>query len=730
MHFSLRVISGLAIAYWCCAGTLAFGENAAAEATDTGAADDHSAVLAEITVTAQRREQNSQKVPVTLSVVTADTAQSMEITSTSDLVQAIPGLSYTQLFNGAAFYLRGIGKADTNTGQELPVAVYVDGVYLATPTGGLFSLNNISRVEVLKGPQGTLFGRNATGGVIQVVTKDPQQAPSLDASVGFANYGKTQGQIYGTTGITPTLAADIAAYYTSQSDGWGDNINLGGPVYRPRELDLRSKWLWTPTDATSVTLTADYANVWSDVGTAVAVYPGAVGFGGYGNVGWYNINSEVRPYSAYDEFGGNLAVKQDMSWARLNSITSYHDLRERVVDFDGDATPLFGEIAARRYPADTITQELQLLAPASSAVQWIGGVFFLNQTTSTNPLDVSGLALGAGPTFILHQFASQHTTSYAAYGEATFPLGGDDTHLTTGARYTVDKRSLTSQGHDNFDTPYPAIDQSAKWSSPTWRVVLDHQLTPNIFSYAQYSRGFKSGQFNVIAPSSPPVNPEKIDAYEVGLKTTLFDRRLRLNGAAYYYNYTDIQLTRAIVGGNELFNAAKAKMKGFDGDFDFAVTGNFAIRGGLAYFNGVYSSFPDAPAFVPAPGGGNITQVIDASGKFMIDSPKWQGDISAAYLVPTVIGPLSATVLYSINSGYFWAPDNRVRQPEYYLLNATLEWKSPSEVVGVRLWGKNLNNAQYVSFNTEQAFGDQYSVSPPRTFGIDLLYHFGKESGH
>jgi iron complex outermembrane receptor protein len=723
MQAALKLSIGLLIASSVCVQSPAAAQ--AGAGNSSGQSADHSAQLEEVVVTAQRREQDSQKVPISISAFSEKDAEKLGIRSTDELAAVVPGLSYFQLFNGAAFFIRGIGKSDTNTGQELPVAVYIDGAYLATPTGGLFSLNNIDHVEVLKGPQGTLFGRNATGGVVQVVTKQPQQDPSLDVSVGYGNYGKQQESLYGTMGLTPTLAADIAAYYTSQSEGWGHNLNLNTPVYMPREFDLRSKWLWTPNDDTSITLAADFANVYSDVGTALAIWPGATGFLGYKNVGWYNIDSDISPFSAYQQFGVTLTAKENLSWALFNSISSYHDLKERV-NYDGDGTPIFGEVAGRKYPADTLTQELQLLSPKSSTIQWIGGFYFLNQTTATNPLTISGLALGAGPTFVLNQDASQHTDSYAAYGEATFPIAGDDTHLTTGARYTLDKRELWSKSNDNFNDVYPTINQEAQWSSPTWRVVLDHQFTPDVYSYLQYTRGFKSGQFNVIAPSNPPVKPEKIDAYEMGTKTTLFDRRLRLNGAVYYYDYSDIQLTRVILAGNELYNAAKAKIKGADADFDFAATRNLELRGGVSYFDGIYSSFPNAPAFYPAFGGGNTSATIDATGKFMIDSPKWEGNVAAVYTIPSSIGSFSVTGLYSINSGYFFEPDNRVRQPEFHIVNATLEWKSLSETFGIRLWGKNLTNAEYVSFNTENAFGDQYSVSPPRTYGIDLLYHFGK----
>jgi iron complex outermembrane receptor protein len=681
--------------------------------------------IAEVVVTAQRREQSAEKVPIALSVLTADSAQKLGVTSTQDLAVSVPGLSYTQELSGASFYIRGIGKTDANPGQELPVAIYVDGVYLATPTGGVFALNNIDRVEVLKGPQGTLFGRNATGGVIQVVTKDPKQTPSADGYIGYGNYKRTEASFYGTTGITNDLAADIAAYYTGQRDGWGHNITTGSSVYKPRELDLRSKWLWTPSEKTSVTLTGNYSNVYTDIGSDITDYPGSIGFAGHTNPGFYNIDSEINPFNKYHEWGTALTVKQDMSGARFTSISSYQDLQEQVL-YDGDGTSVFNFVAGRNYPAKTFTQELQLLSPADSRIQWIGGLYYLNQTAGLEPLFLYGPGLGAGPAFRLDRYSSQHTDSYAVFGEATTPIINDDTHLTTGARYTIDKRRVHAQDYDNFGDVYAPVQQQAKWSSPSWRLTLDHQFDRNIFGYLQYSRGFKSGQFNVTVPSNPPVKPETLDAYEIGLKSSLFDKRLVVNVAAYFYNYSNIQLGDVTPSGIVTYNAAKARMKGFDGDLELSVTNNFSLKGGLAYLNGMYTSFPNAPEYIPAPGGGNMPITIDASGKSLINAPKWEGTLAAVYLIPTAMGNISLSTQYVRSSGFYFATDNRVKQPAYGLLNATGEWKAPTEVWGIRLWGKNLTRAKVVSYSGETAYGDVYSVTPPLTFGADLLFHFGK----
>jgi iron complex outermembrane receptor protein len=214
--------------------------------------------LAEITVTAARRAQNLQDVPVSISAVTADSAAQMGITGTEQLQTAVPGLVMTRQANGATPYLRGVGFATGDTNGENSVAVYVDGVYQPIPMGNFFDFNNLDRVEVLKGPQGTLFGRNATGGVIQVITKDPSFTPSAEVSAGYANYATSSGAVYATTGVTDKVAIDVSAMYERQNDGWGHDFTTGEPTFRQDNASVRSKILILPDDATKIVIAADY----------------------------------------------------------------------------------------------------------------------------------------------------------------------------------------------------------------------------------------------------------------------------------------------------------------------------------------------------------------------------------------------------------------------------------------------------------------------------------------
>src|ERR1700722_2807142 len=231
-------------------GTTADAPAAAESPGDTGVA------LEEVTVTANRRQESMQNVPLSVTAANAETLAANGITSTSDLSELTPGLVVNVANGWVEPFIRGVGTTANSTGLSSPVAIYVDGVYYAAPTGTLFSFNNIAAIEVDRGPQGTLFGRNATGGVIQVTTKDPSHTPLLDVQAGAANYRT------GTGGVTDTLAGDIAVHYSKQDEGYGVNLypGTGRDVYTNREADVRSKWLWTPTERDKITVALDYSN--------------------------------------------------------------------------------------------------------------------------------------------------------------------------------------------------------------------------------------------------------------------------------------------------------------------------------------------------------------------------------------------------------------------------------------------------------------------------------------
>jgi iron complex outermembrane recepter protein len=241
------------------------------------AGDANSDALQEVTVTAQRREQNLQDVPISVQAFSEAALLNAGVTDVYQLGTITPSLNMTQQLIAVTPSIRGVGSPDASVGQESPVATYVDGVYLANPNASIFQFNSVERIEVLKGPQGTLFGRNATGGLVQVITKDPSQVTSGEATASYGNYQDIGAKLYATTGITDSVAADISGIFQDQRQGWGRNLTTGTEDNLTEQWGVRSKWLIDAGDNTKVRVSADYAKLTSNVGIQKAILPGSVG---------------------------------------------------------------------------------------------------------------------------------------------------------------------------------------------------------------------------------------------------------------------------------------------------------------------------------------------------------------------------------------------------------------------------------------------------------------------
>lgn len=688
----------------------------------------------DIVVTAQRREENLQDVPIAITAISARTLEAQGVSGVANLGQLTPGLNIARDTQAPQIFIRGVGTTAVGPGQESSNAVYVDGIYIGTPAAAFIPFNNIERIEVLKGPQGTLFGRNATGGLIHIVTRDPSFTTKAQASVGYGNYDTIEDRLYLSTGLTDGLAIDGALYYRNQGNGWGKNFFTGKDVYRSREFAARSKLLWNLSDTTTIRVSGDYAKGKSDL-NARQLTAGSVASGGRTQVGgFYDINSNIGYGLDYTSKGVSARIEQELPWARIVSLTGY---RTDSVDYilDVDATPLSVlEATPVHYSTRQLTQELQLQALPGSRVQWIAGLYYLRGSVDLGPVRRFGSTQAAIGGYF-DAFARQVTKSYSAFAQATVPLG-ERTRLTAGGRYTIDKRALTGYEITALNIRRNIVDTGREWKSPTWRFSLDHDLTDGALVYASYSRGFKSGMYSPFTATSPAVSPEKIDAYEVGTKLDLLDRTLRLNLSAYYYDYKDLQLTVRIGATNVAFNAASARVKGLDAELIATPVRGLTLRGGLNLLDGQYGAFPNAPFTLPAPAicgnppvqapgprtGGNATCSGDASGNRMIQAPKFTYNLGANYKLETGVGDFTADVGLYHNSGYFFEPDNRLRQRPYSVVNAQLSWM-PVQHYRVSLWANNILGEKYFTY-LSSTVTDAYTPAAPSTYGATLAFDF------
>ncbi|MET0984229.1 MAG: TonB-dependent receptor [Steroidobacteraceae bacterium] len=720
-----------------------------------------STALEEIVVVAQRREENLQDVPISIQAFSEDALQNAGANNIAQLSTITPSLNMTQQLTSFTPSIRGVGSPDASAGQESTVATYVDGVYFAHANSSIFSFNNIDHVEVLKGPQGTLFGRNATGGLVHVITKDPTQETGFNGKMSYGDYDTVGAKLYGTTGITDSVSADLALFYQNQDKGWGDNLTTGADSERKKEKGVRTKWLITPSDDTEIRISADYAKLKTGQGIQKAVVPGSLGadgaiifagcvaqIGGDPTAPTLPQIGACQPVGAaaatrapddfYDTYADNkelmrsrtagAAARIDHSFGALDfvSISAYRDTLVHD-DFEQGGFPLpFVVIHINEQSHESFSQEFQLMSQMESWHWIVGAYFYDDESGFTGPegISITGLATAAPQNID----ALIKTKSYAAFGEATYSFT-DDTHLTAGLRVTHDKRSIDQKIFIS-GTQVATGDDSKKWTEPTYRVVLDHQLVESTMVYGSYSRGFKSGNYNVTGnysvPGSGPVDPEFIDAYEVGTKSVLWDNRVQLNAAAYYYDVKDLQLARIEAGSLVTVNAASAEIKGFEMDFLANATDQLQVRGGFSYVDGEYKKFPNAPVFLPNPLGigGNIQTAADLSGKKLARTPKITWNLGGTFTVPSSMGEFALGANYYYNDGFTWEPAGRIEQDSYDLVSAFVSWKDPTEHWGVRIYGENLTDEEYASFALEQALGDNYAAAAPRTYGVELSYDF------
>ncbi len=702
--------------------------------------------IGEIVVTAQRREQRQQDVPIAISTVTGQMAQKAGVVGTESLSIAVPGLQFTrQIANGGAPFLRGVGSTQAQAGFESPVATYIDDVYIGAPGAALMAFNNIDRIEVLKGPQGTLFGRNATGGVINVHTLQPSDTFRLDAKAGYANYQTTDGSLYVTGPLSDTLSANFAAVGHDQANGYGRDATTGQDVYKDKFYGTRAEVLWKPGPDTRVLLIGDYSWDKGDAGLNVALYPGTKGVGGAAYEGKYVTTNSPADGSKTEGYGFSGRLDQGLGELNLVSISAYR-ANDVYIHMDNDSTALAILGKTSHIRNRTFSQEVQLQAPKSARLQWILGAFYYHSSAGLQPLDFKGSAQAAngGEQRIVD---TAKVDSYSAFAEANYEIF-DATKITAGIRYTSDHLGNDVVVYNATATPVAPgpFTQSDQFSKVTYRAVLDHHFAQNVMAYASYSRGFKSGGYNETAPilttggvsrPAPVVSPEVIDAYEAGLKTEWFDHKLRLNAAAFYYNYQNLQVTTVGLGTSTVLNAAKAHIKGVDFDFDAAPISRVRITGGASFLDSKFASFPNGPYTVLNPAtcgttphttgpvtGGSTTCSFDLTGFRTPRAPKFTGSLSGTYTLPTTSGDYALTGSLYRNDGFFWEADNRLTQPAYTIVNASLTWTSPNGKFDVSVWGKNLANAYYYTYSSASALRDSGSPAMPRTYGVSAGVHF------
>ena len=631
--------------------------------------DGGAAPLDEIIVVAQKREENAQDVAMSITPLTPTQLKDAGVTSIERLGAAVPGLTVMNISGGISPQLRGLGSSIIIAGNDPAVATYVDGVYHAYSGHLMFDLHDLTQVTALKGPQGTLFGRNATGGVLQLETREPTHA--LEATVGTSidNYLTSKTSAFVGGSLTDRLRASISAQYTGQGRGWGRNVATGDDVHRiDHALSARGKLIYDLSDRTTLKLRADYFDR-EDSSTA-----NFKPFPGYSTLSpvpqpaspW-DITSYIRNVKTYHSSDLSLAIEHDLGFAKLTSITAWRDT-DTFVHINPSATSI--PTQDLYYPEDSrqFTQEIQLVSTSDQRLTWVVGTFYLH---NQNDLDDFNINL-YGPlasTFSRIRTQTENTVeSPAIYAQGTYSLT-PEIRLTVGGRYTYQRADIhgesigisSATGQPVVITAQPVPD-SMSYDAPTWRIALERHFGPDMLGYISYDRGFKSGGFNQRDPANPSFKPEEVDAYEIGVKSEFLDRRARLNAALFDYEYENIQVSK-FTTTQVVQNGAHARIYGADVDFTWAVNDALQVRASGQWLQARFLSFPGAQFTVPRPNNeGAIIISGDASGKHLPFTPEFSTGLSLDYQVWTDPGMLRFNLTHSYSSGYYGEADNRLFQ--------------------------------------------------------------------
>ena len=739
-----------------------------APAAASAPAADASAALEQVTVTATRRSTSLQQVPGTVQSISASTLSELNIQAVSDLPALTPGLITAKAATVVTF-LRGVGINSSGFTTEAPVAIYLDGLYMPNPASGVFSFNNIERIEVLKGPQGTLYGRNANAGLISIITREPDDTPRMDISVGRESYSTTNLNFYGAKPLAENLFLSIAVIASKQDKGWGRNVITGNDIMKKDEQGAHLKLLWKPAAGTKVTLSGFYDHNNSDIGLVTPIFPGTVAVDGTRDLGHFQYAARRDPKGITEQSSAALKIEHDAGFANFMSLTGYQRSKsdQNYVANGIPGNPVFaagvlqsGVESTLLGESKTASQEFQLSSkPSASPFDWLAGAFFLRNDTALGQ-DTWGTCLGAvcAPILVPTRLRVNPTTrSSSFFADGTYKIW-EHTRLTLGVRYTADTKGISGVQMPLAGLPnsvaalaptavlhpgdpytlggvaYPGIPTSVKFPKTTFRAVLAQDLAKDVNAYLSFNRGFKSGEFNPSAFNNVPSRPETLDSIELGLKSQLFDRRLRLNGSVFNYDYKDMQLRStappAPPGGFLQLNAANAKVKGMDLDFSWRATNKLTLSGGFEYLDAKFGTFTGGTCFTlrPIAGavlGGVVSAACNLSGYQLPNAPKFSSSLGFKYSVDTAVGSLLFAANDQYRSDYPFIADGSLKNEAYHLVNASATWASPSGHFDIQFYAKNLGDKYYFTGASGGVVGNDIMYpGAPRTVGMTLGYHY------
>ena len=714
----------LALALSASLSPLAFAAHAAdagpAPVTDAAASGAANVAVSELVVTAQRRSESIQKTPIAVTAFGQDALKTQSISTFRDLSGRVPGLlepRRSTAYTTQTYAIRGIGEIDTY--PEPAVAVYVDDAYLARTVGSNYDTPDLERVEVLRGPQGTLYGRNSSAGAIRYITKDPTSTPSGEIGVTYGEYNNLEikarinGPLLDNDKLNGSLSLDRHV-----RDGWTHAVNINRWVNDLDITALRAKLKSQITPKLSVTFSADgmidrstqsyYTPVNQPNGLATGASTNP-------NLTWTN----TLPFNKTDVYGGSLTVKYDLNeHLSLKSVSVVRGMNGPIYYDNDGVTQVKGDSYAG-FDQHYRTQEFDVNGEYDK-VNFVAGLYYFYEYFNNNRFGQSAASATADNVGVVTDVNSYlRTESYAAFGQANYKVTPRLT-LTVGGRYTVDNRTFLAYGQrqggrplfDNETDPtqwqasfntslatytqFTARDPWIHFSSFTPKLGLQFQWTPDILTYFSYSQGFKSGGYDLrattLTTATTPYRPQVTTAYEAGVKSKLFDGVLTADAAIFYNQIHDIQVRAndPVLKQYVLLNAGDGDTSGVELELAGSPIEGLKLTGSVAYLHTHYDTFT---ATLPSNAAGRSTLL----GLDFPFAPHWTSSISAVYRLPLHTSGdwrLAGDVEYESKrySDIFNTPQVAVKAQAF--VNASLSYTTASEAWSGGVAVKNLFDLQ------------------------------------
>lgn len=715
-----------------------------------------------VIITAQKRSEDIQEVPVAVTAIPGDTLQELGVTDVLDLNALSPSLQVKTDDNAAnpKIFIRGIGLNDFNPNTASAVAIYSDGVYVGSPLAQMGQFFDLERVEVLRGPQGTLYGRNTTGGAINLISRKPSDTLEAGAYLEYGSFNSITAEAGVGGPIAPgVLAYRVAGAYVT-NDGHSLNRLTGN---RGNDTDRGSARLtlsWTPSDNLEGLFQLRYGrsnggSIWAYNRSLFPSTPAATGPDGFCAPAYYTsgdctdlagyANTSTNLYQGdyhlegkdeVETYGASATLTLDLGDMSLVSVTGYDNAdRDDVEDTDAGPT----DILTARYRAKqwAASQEVRLQSNGDNALDWVLGVYLARDELETNSYyDVFRVANSGDPGVDLPQGIgvfgwpfTQDTDSYAVFGQVDYDLT-DQLTATVGLRYSADNKTFhydstyaSNVGDPTFNI-FPTVDASRTFDSVSGRLGLKYTVNDDVNVYATYNRGYKSGGFFSGQSTDPasllPYDDEIVDAYEVGLKSQLFDGFLTANIAAFTYDYQDMQVYTLVVDPNtnltvqNFTNASNAKVSGLEVELAASPVDGLDLSLGASFLDATYEDFQSAGD--------------DYSGNQLPNAPEVSVTASGRYAWGLMGGEASAQADVSYRSKVYYDTRNveRLSDGDRTFVNLRFGWKPEGDNWEFGVFGRNVFGETNISdiIPIEGLGFDLFSMGPRSTFGAFLRYDY------